>query len=45
VEAEDAPRGTRDLSVELGIPPDVVGIHDDANPVGFEALGDVEGLG
>src|ERR671912_1802760 len=33
VEAEDAPRGTRDLRVEVRIPPDVVGIHDNPNPV------------
>ena len=44
VKPEDTSRGARDLPVEVRVPPDVVGIDDDPNPVGFETLGDVQRL-
>ncbi len=42
--AEDPPRGALDLELELGVPPDVVGIDHHPDLRGIEALGQIERL-
>ncbi len=44
VVAGDAPGRALDLALQLGVPPDVVGVDHHAHPLGLEALGQVERL-